>query len=175
MLKYFFEKTETDNSYLFHKTNIWQEEDFKKFCGQYPVIFLSFKDVKQATWSDAYENLTQIISHEFSRHSKIIDMSAPTYEIREYRDIVEKKSSKVAYSNSLLLLSQVLNNHYKQNTIILIDEYDSPIHTAYEHGYYNEMIHFMRTLLSTSLKDNITLHKGVLTGIFTNCQRKHFL
>jgi len=165
MLKYFFEQTGTDNSYLFQNTKIWREENCKKFFGEYPVIFLSFKDVKQTTWDQAYKQIMLIIIQEMASHfSSVKDYLFP-HELIEYTNILEQRADETTYSNSLLMLSRLLHRAYKKQVIILIDEYDSPIHAAYSNGYYAEMINFMRSLLSTSLKDNINLQKGVLTGI----------
>lgn len=165
MLKYFFEKTDTNNDYLFKNTNIEQYERFHEFHNQYPVIFLSFKDIKQNNWQEAYDHVKLLISKEFARHSAIISHSLSNYQVNNYLEVLERRGSKALYQDSLLFLTEILSHYYKKNVVVLIDEYDSPIHTAYHHGYYNEMIDFMRSLLSSVLKDNRFLHKGVLTGI----------
>lgn len=165
MLKYFFEKTKDGTSYLFKNTNIERYQGFEEFHKQYPVIFLSLKDIKQENWANAYEALTLNIRNEFFRHSEIILPKLSDYERKQYQAILEGTASEVEYQGSLRFLSEVLYNYFQKNVIVLIDEYDSPIHIAFDSGYYKEMIIFIRTLLSAVLKDNPKLQKGVLTGI----------
>jgi len=165
MLKYFLEKTETDTRYLFKDTNIEQYEKFQEFHNQFPVIFLSFKDIKQSNWAKAYEDLTLLISNEFSRYSEILLPTLSDHERKQYQSILQRKASEVVYQKSLFFLSGILQKHYQKNVIVLIDEYDSPIHVAYDAGYYDEIVDFMRSLFSSVLKDNPSLQKGILTGI----------
>lgn len=165
MLKYFFEKTDEDTSYLFRNTKIVQYQRFHEYHNQYPVIFLSLKDVKQDNWAKAYEALTYVIKNEFFRHSEIVLPTLSDFERKQYQSILESTASEVAYQKSLRFLSDILYKYYQKNVIVLIDEYDSPIHIAFDNGYYKEIINFMRSFLSDVLKDNPYLQKGILTGI----------
>ena len=163
MLNYFFQRGFAKaNYYLFENTIIWQEPE-RELCGQYPVIYLSFKDVKSLTWDTALKHLKNLIKDEFLRHQHYISLSINQ---ETYFDRIIKETGSVAdYEISLQFLCELLSAHYKQPVIILIDEYDTPITSAYHYGYYNDMAPFMRTLLTKVYKDNPHLHKGLLTGI----------
>ena len=95
------------------------------------------------------------------------------YERKQYQAILEGTASEVAYQKSLRFLSDILYNYYQKNVIVLIDEYDSPIHIAFDNGYYKEMINFMRSLLSEVLKDNPISSKGNFNRYFKSCKRKY--
>jgi len=164
MLRYFFEKSSIDTTHLFSHTAIWQEQEYQKLHAQYPVIFLTFKDVKELTWKNAYEKLTVIIANEFERHAYLLkDLSGQ--DVKDYQAIMERTASFVLFSRALFLLTELLHNHYQKKVIVLLDEYDAPIHASYTYNYYDEMINFMRSLLTSVLKDNSFLERGVLTGI----------
>ncbi len=166
MLQYFYEKTEQSNQHLFENTAIWQEEKYRNEQGTWPVISITLKDVKLESWDEAYAKLTEIISSEFERHEhilahKIIDELSR----KKFQALLNKSADETAFGSSLQWLSQLLFKIYKKQAIVLIDEYDAPIHAAYLNGYYDEMLNFMRPLLSGVLKDNNFLHRGILTGI----------
>lgn len=165
MLKYFFESTLTSNEHLFHTTYIWHDSKYRSLQGQFPVIFLTFKGIKAHNWEQAYEYLTLVISKEFGRHAEYLLPHLPEYERRDYESILYRTASFVHFSQSLLFLSNLLERYYKQRVIVLIDEYDAPIHTAYAHGYYKDLVSFMQELLTAVLKDNACLERSVLTGI----------
>ncbi len=168
MLKYFFEKTEQDNSHLFKNTNICKDKEFcQKNLGQYPIISLSFKDIKESSWEPAYDKIIELIIEEFRRHQTILKPFLNNDELKQYSDIINKTANQATYSNSLYFLSRLLYQHYKNKVIVLIDEYDTPVHTAYLYGFYEEMTNLLRNLLPPLLKDNIYLERGFLTGILT--------
>ena len=146
MLKYFFEKSETSNQYLFHDTLIWQNPTYHDLQGNYPVIFLTFKSVKSRIWKDAYEHLTALIREEFMRHSAQLLPTLSAQEAINYNLILKGKANATAYANSLLFLSRILHKLHKKRVFVLIDEYDTPIYAAYNYGYYDEMIEFIRGL-----------------------------
>jgi len=184
MLRYFFEKV-VDRSYtsihfpaentqyerglsrrhLFNGLKIEQHADCMKHQGKYPVIWLTFKDVKTEKWDDCYEKIRKVISAEFKRHFDVIRNSLSEQELRKIQDIIAETASHASYENSLMDLSHYLEHVYKAKVVILIDEYDAPIHAAYLNGYYNEVIGFMRGFLGAGLKGNNALNFGVLTGI----------
>ena len=166
MLKCFFEKTEKSNSYLFENTQIWQEETYRELQGQYPVIYLTFKDTKELTWQKTYESLVDLIAKEFRYHTSSINSDVIVEpELALYNNIKNGCATETNYKHSLSLLSELLFRSTGKRVIILIDEYDVPIHAGYVHGYYPEAISFIRSLLSAALKDNSYLEKGILTGI----------
>jgi hypothetical protein len=168
MLRYFFEKTEKEQEtkLLFKGLAIEQTSEFEAHCNKYPVIFLTFKEIKDITFENAISSLYQIISKEYSRHKYLLKSTTlDEIEIQRFQRILENKAEPVEYRTSLKELSFLLCRHFNKKTIILIDEYDTPIHSAYINGYYNEMTSFMRAFLGDGLKDNSFLHKGVITGI----------
>jgi len=165
MLQYFFEKSQENNQHLFTDKAIWQHEKCRTYQGQYPVIFLTLKDVKQETWGSAYKKLEIIIAREFERHAYLLDTGITERAQKEFKEVLEKKADEETLSQSLYFLSELLYKHYKKRVYIFIDEYDMPITTSYGYDYYKNMIVFMRSLLGTALKDNKFLERGILTGI----------
>jgi len=165
MLRFFF-KNRGDNQELFRGLKIAQTTEFREYLGKYPVIFLSFKDIKQRNFESSYEKLYSLIQQEFMRCFKEIDIESLNFLDRlNYMNILERKATQSSVEDSLALLSKLLSKKYNQQVVILIDEYDTPIHASYLHGYYNEFIEFIRNLLSGAFKDNDYLYKGVITGI----------
>lgn len=167
MLKTFFEKTDEDTSVYFHSRMIWKENDcYKSYQGAYPVIFISFKDAHQSNWKDMHESLMLTIRNEFKRHASVLESNdvSETDKIF-FRRMLEGTVSNVECQASLGLLSHILTSAYKARTVVIIDEYDTPIQQGYALGYYKEIVAFMRNLFSAVLKDNDDLEYGILTGI----------
>lgn len=165
MLRYFFEKSEQSHAYLFENTAIWSKEKYRALQGTLPVIFLSFKDCKKKTWEDAYTHIITMLASEYERHSAQLMPKLSRYHKQKYQAIMELKASKVEYENSIFFLSVLLKKQYKKKVVILIDEYDTPIHAAYNSAYYDEAVDFIRSLFAAGLKDNYNLGRAVLTGI----------
>jgi len=174
MLKYFFEKTDEDNSVLFKDTAIWQNRDYRKFQGQYPVIFLTFKDIKEENWEITYIKIVSLVAQAFSHHFDAIEKVILSSEINEYIAIMGKKADEATYHNSLFFLSRLLYRAYNKKVVILIDEYDACIHAGYNNNYYNTATHFMRSVLTSVLKDNKYLERGILTGILRTAKEGIF-
>lgn len=174
MLKYFFEINSTSNTHLFENTIIWQYKEYHELQGAYPVIFLTFKNCKQGNWEDAYKKFVELITLEFARHSAILMPELSSLELEKYIDISKGTAHSTRYTNSLFFLAMLLKRHYKKRVIVLIDEYDAPIHAAYVNGYYDKMIHFMQSLLTEVLKDNVYLERGILTGILRTAKEGIF-
>ena len=165
MLRYFFEKSEQSRGYLFEKSKIWQEDGFKELQGIYPVISISFKDVKFDTWEASYQKMQSLVADEVRRTLKPLENDiAKDYRIT-YDALINETATQVKVEESLLFITKVFKELFAKNTIILIDEYDSPITHSYVHGFYDKMIGFMRNLLSCALKGNVQLHRGLLTGV----------
>ncbi len=167
MLRYFFENRESSEE-LFKDLAIYQTEEFREHLNRYPVIFLSFKDIKSNNLKDSLNKINSLIREEFGRHKEsilTIIESANDEDRYNYYDIVQRRATQDVYEKSLELLSSLLYQAYNQQVVILIDEYDTPIHASYLHGYYNEFIEFIRNLLSGAFKDNDFLYRGVITGI----------
>lgn len=167
MIKTFFEISDMDTSQYFINQNIWRcGIEYQKEQGQYPVIFISFKDIKFSTWEKTLESIADVIATEYARHSYLLQSDACNlYEKNKYRSIIDKTASEVILTSSLKNLSDMLSHHYQKNVIIIIDEYDTPIQQGYLSHYYDQVIDFMRNLLSAALKDNTSLAYGFMTGI----------
>ena len=167
MLRTFFERTQEDSSVYFRDKKIWQcGERYQKYQGQYPVIFLTFKDVKRTSWQETYSHLMRLIGEEFLRHSELAESAACNEaERKAYQRIVSGTADETDFLSSLKLLSQMLHKHYDCPAAIIIDEYDTPIQQGYIRGFYDEAVSFMRGFFSGGLKDNRSLAFGFLTGI----------
>ena len=167
MLRVFFEKTEEDTSIYFEDKLIWQcGEGYTDYQGKYPVIFLSFKDVKCSSWDDTNEMIKMLISLEFQRHVELESSSKLSeYEKEKFIMIARKKAADVDYQMSLQFLSLLLHKHYGKEAIIIIDEYDTPIQQGHMCAFYEDIIGFMRNFFSGGLKDNAHLAYGFLTGV----------
>ncbi len=165
MLKYFFEKDEEDNAYLFKDLKIISEDDkYTSQMGQYPVINLSLKSSKQPNFQLAYECLLNEIIHEFKRHDYVLNSDKLTYEKADYLNIINRRAPKSQVVTSIKFLSECLQKYHNKNVIILIDEYDVPLENSFFRGFYGEMIDFLRSLFESALKTNDYLEFAVLTG-----------
>ena len=167
MLRVFFEKTNEDTSVYFKDKQIWQCGDYyTKHQGQYPVIFLTFKDVKSMTWEETFQKIRRLISLEFKRHNELETSSVLTaYEKEQYHLLAGDSGDEVDCQMGLQLLSLLLHKHYGRECIIIIDEYDTPIQQGHTCNFYPEIVNFMRNFFSGGLKDNPHLAFGFLTGI----------
>ena len=158
MLRVFFEKTSDNTSIYFKDKYIWQCGDYyTKHQGQYPVIFLSFKDVKCLSWQETFQKISKLISLEFMRHDE--------YEKEQYHRFASENINEVDCQMGLQLLSLLLHKHYNKECVIIVDEYDTPIQQGHLCDFYNEIVDFMRNFFSGGLKDNPHLAFGFLTGI----------
>ena len=167
MLRVFFEISEEDTSVYFKDKAIWScGEQYTAYQGKFPVIFMTFKDVKCNAWENTYEKITKLISIEYCRHPELESSNKLSrYEKDQYTKIARNDASRVEFQMSLQLLSQFLYKHYNQETVIIIDEYDTPIQQGHTYGFYGEIVDFMRNFFSGGLKDNPYLAYGFLTGI----------
>lgn len=167
MLRVFFEKTNEDTSVYFKDKQIWQCGDYyTKHQGQYPVIFLTFKDVKSMTWEETFQKIRRLISLEFIRHNELETSSVLTaYEKEQYHLLAGDSGDEVDCQMGLQLLSLLLHKHYGRECIVIIDEYDTPIQQGHTCNFYPEIVNFMRNFFSGGLKDNPHLAFGFLTGI----------
>ena len=166
-IKTFFEKTEDDTSRYFTDRNIWLcGEKYRAMQGIYPVVMLTFKDVKYNTWEESMEAIRLVVKDEYKRHPELLTSTVLDADAKNYIDRMEKGTlSGVELQRSLLNLTHMLSVHHGSKVVILVDEYDTPIQQGYSRGFYKEVISFMRNFLSGGLKDNTDLAFGVLTGI----------
>lgn len=166
MLKYFFEKDRPENEKLFTNLKIWKcEKEILEKRGKYPIIYLSFKDAKANTWEKVLAHLRIEITSVYREHIYLLKENCLLdFEHTEYMSIVDFSADDSFYENSLKHLSEYLYRYHKEKVVILIDEYDTPIQSGYK-NFYEDVVSFMRNLLSGALKDNPYLYKGVITGI----------
>ncbi len=165
MLRTFFEKTEEDTSVYFKNKKIWAcGEKYQEYQGKYPVIFVTFKDVKKETWEETYDALAKIINVEIRRHAELATSDRIT-DRAYYNRIINSEANRNDYEAAFLMLSKMLHEHHGIAPIIIIDEYDTPIQQGHVKGFYEDIINFMRNLFSGGLKDNRHLSYGFLTGI----------
>lgn len=167
MVRTYFEKSDADTSEYFIDKQIWQAGDtYREYQGKYPVIFLSFKDAHQSNWDDMYKSLCFTLKDEFLRHIELLSSNVlNSYDKKYMKSVMEDDAESTDYQFALGKLSAMLSAHYGQKVIIIIDEYDTPIQQGHLNGYYDEVVGFMRNLLSAAMKDNDNLEFGILTGI----------
>ena len=167
MLRTFFEKTDEDTSVYFRDKKIWAcGKKYREYQGKYPVIFITFKDVKFNTWEETFNAIKEVFCKEAYRHIELqTSDKCNEYEKKSFEKLLSGVADEVELSNALLDLSQMLHKHHGTAPIIIIDEYDIPIQQGYIKNYYDEVILFMRNLFSGGLKDNKHLSYGFLIGI----------
>lgn len=166
MLRYFFEQTE-GNVFrsLFNGTKIEQWKDFAKYQGKYPVIMITLKDCKGNTFQKVLEQIAVELAKEFKRHQYLLEDNLSHANRRWYTALMNIEPTENMMQNAFQLLSNLLTEHWGIPPLVLLDEYDTPIHAAYDQGFYEQMIDFMRNFMSTVFKDNTDIFRGVITGI----------
>ena len=172
MIRRFFEDEITekgekvDNGYLFDGLAITRcGEEILQHQQRYPVIFMTLKSAKQDTYALAYMELKKRISEEYKRHKYVLQGETLTMdEKKRYEAVSAIADDASLYTDALGFLSACLARYHGSNTIILIDEYDVPLENAYLHGFYDEMIGFIRSLFESALKTNPYLERGIITG-----------
>ncbi|WP_373081558.1 AAA family ATPase [Fusobacterium animalis] len=164
MLKYFFDiKKAEENRKLFKNLYIEKTESFKE-QGQYPVIFLSLKDLKATTWEEMERKIIIILSDFFSEYEYLLnELTGISFE--NLKNIIYRKADIDELTTTLKFLTKILYEKYNKKVMVLIDEYDSPLVSAYINGYYKKAKDFFKTFYSIVLKDNNYLQMGILTGI----------
>ena len=165
MLQRFFEATEKSNAYLFDGLKIAAYPEYMAYQGQYPVIGISLKSMKQASYTDAFYMYKNLIAKEYEKHKIILESNQILESEKEiFRNIMEQRADQNVYLNSIRTLSDILAKYYKKNVIILIDEYDVPLENAYHEGFYDDMTNLIRSCFESALKTNPSLEFAVLTG-----------
>ena len=165
MVKCFFSVRYSGRSDLFQNLSIWQEEKFREMQGTYPVIFLSFASVKEISFSNTRTKICQIIKNLYNKYDFLLETDCLNdAEKKAYLEISDEMADPAA-SNSLNVLSDYLMRYYGRKVIILLDEYDTPMQEAYIHGYWDELVSFIRNLFNAAFKTNPFLARALMTGI----------
>ena len=167
MLRTFFEKTDKDTSVYFRDKKIWScGKKYRDYQGKYPVIFITFKDVKFDSWEKTFEAIRELFTKEAYRHIELrTSKQCDDYDKKIFERFLAGDMNEVELSGALMNMSRMLHKHYGVAPIIIIDEYDIPIQQGYMKNYYDKVILLMRNLFSGGFKDNKHLSYGFLTGI----------
>ncbi len=167
MLRYFFDASLKDTAALFEPYKIWQEEEYYTAQqGKYPVIYLSLKGAKATGFERSQTDIYGILTEVYQEHRYLLEKDIlEKNEVELFENILSNKADASIYESSLKKLCEYLHRYYGEKTIVLMDEYDAPIHTGFYHDYYGEIIQLMKSLMGNTFKDNPYLQKGVITGI----------
>ena len=166
MVEQFFSVDYAGRGELFEGLSIWENEEYRKIQGTYPVISLSFARVKEASYADTREKICEIIRNLFIKYSYLKESEVLTDADRAFFDrILAEKISNSDATSSLYQLSDYLYRYYGKKVIILLDEYDTPMQEAYVDGYWNDLVAFTRSLFNSTFKTNPWLERGIMTGI----------
>ena len=165
MLECFFSNKYKDRGDLFEGLEIWNDEKYRKLQGTYPVIFLSFAEIKQNNYNDAVEKIKRIICEVCQQFDFLKNWDGLT-------EIEKKNISNISYNMSDVMaqdliknMSNYLSRYYGKKVIILLDEYDTPMQEAYVNGYWEELVAFTRSLFNATFKTNPYLERAIMTGI----------
>ena len=165
MLECFFSNRYENRGDLFEGLSIWQEEKYRKLQGTYPVIFVSFADVKQRNYEDAVTKIKSILGEVYRQYDFVCYDEVLSNQEKQLFSKVTEDMSDVTAQNALKNLSGILKRYYKKNVIILLDEYDTPMQEAYLGGYWEKFTEFIRSMFNATFKTNSYLERAVMTGI----------
>lgn len=165
MIQRFFEKTDESNAYLFDGLKISEFPGCMQYQGQYPVISLSLKSMKQGSYKDAFHMFKVLIAREYDRHKDILKSDKISDSEKDlFHSILTQKAEDAIYLDSIKFLSDIIVKYYNKNVIILIDEYDVPLESAFHQGFYMDMVNLIRSVFESALKTNSSLDRAFLTG-----------
>ena len=165
MIQRFFEKTDESNAYLFDGLKISEYPECMKHQGQYPVISISLKSMKQGSYKDAFRMFKVLISREYDRHKNVLNSNKISDSEKElFNSILNQKAEDTSYLDSIKFLSDTMAKYHNKKVIILIDEYDVPLENAFHQGFYNNMVNLIRSVFESALKTNPSLDRAFLTG-----------
>ena len=165
MLNCFFSNQYAGRSDLFEGLSVWEDEKYRQLQGTYPVIFISFADVKQADCGEAIWKIKKIISNVYQQYAWLGSWEGLTFTEREQFAGVHPDMENMLAQSAVQDLCNYLNRYYEKKVIILLDEYDTPMQEAYVHGYWDEFTLFMRSFFNATFKTNPYLERAVMTGI----------
>lgn len=175
MVETFFSKAYEGRSDLFERFDVWKDEKLRTMQGQYPVINLSFADVKQDSYESMTAKMKRIISTLYKRHRYLLDSDKLSKDDKAvFTAYLERKATDEECMESLLRLSEYMHIHFEKPVIILMDEYDTPMLEAYTAGYWDKAIVYIRRMFHATYKDNPNLFRGLMTGITRITQESVF-
>ena len=165
MLNCFFSNKYADRGDLFEKLEIWKDEKYCELQGTYPVIFLSFAEIKQNNYQDTIAKIKKILCSLYQSFMFLKDWDGLTDEEKNNLKRISEDMSDVTAQSALNELSNYLSRYYGKKVIILLDEYDTPMQEAYTNGYWEELVAFTRSLFNSTFKTNPYLERAIMTGI----------
>ena len=165
MLECFFSNKYKDRGDLFEGLDIWKEEKYCKLQGTYPVIFLSFADVKQNNYEETIQKIKKIIFDIYQKYDFLKDWEGLTDKEKTAFRNIDCVMSDIVAQGAIKDLSDYLSRYYGKKVIILLDEYDTPMQEAYVSGYWKELVAFTRSLFNATFKTNPYLERAIMTGI----------
>ena len=166
MVERFFSMDYADKGDVFEGLYIWEDEKYRRLQGTYPVISLSFARIKDSNYKSTIDKICEIIQNLYSKYSYVRECDALSISDKAFFDrIVTSCYSESDMTSSLYQLSRFLNLYHKKNVIILLDEYDTPMHESYVNGYWDELVSFTRSLFNSTFKTNPYLERALMTGI----------
>ena len=165
MLYYFFSIKEKENAYLFDHLNISKNKEALKHQNKYPTILISLKEMKSSSFKAQIISFSNIIYELLEKNLEILSSAQLTDTTKKKLNSLHDETTSIEdLKFSLRVISNALYTHYHQKVIVLIDEYDVPLQSAYQNNYYDEMVDFLRSVFSSALKTNDALEKGIMTG-----------
>lgn len=165
MVERFFSVKYREQGQIFEELSIWKEEKYRKLQGTYPVIALSFADIKETTAFGTKKRICQIIEELYNQYDFLLDSGCLNEKEKESFGRITVDMNDYEASNSLKMLSLYLSRYYKKQVILLLDEYDTPFQEAYLYGYWNELVEFVRSLFNSTFKTNPYLERALMTGV----------
>ena len=165
MVEQFFSVTCGERMDLFDNMQIWQDEKFRRLHGTYPVISLTFSDIKETNYTSAWKKIRAVIADQYNKYYFLTEGSLLNENEKRYFDLIASSAEEYEVTLSLRRLSEFLFRYYGKKVIILLDEYDTPMQEAYLEDYWDELTAFVRSLFNASFKSNPYLEKAIMTGI----------
>ena len=165
MLDWFFSVNHAGSGSLFEGLDIWSDQRFRDLQGTWPVIFVSFADIKDRTYEQARQSLCQKLTTLYGDHRYVRDWPEMDNADRAYFDSVGPEMNDATASDALQQLARFMERHYGKKAIILLDEYDAPLQEAYVEGYWDQMVGLTRNLFNATFKTNPYLERGIMTGV----------
>lgn len=165
MLEHFFSVDYKDRGDLFEGLAIWQEEKYRQLQGTYPLISLSFANIKERNYEQTKLKISQLIKNLYSKYEFLLDSNALTEADKDFMKKVVKDLNDVDATMAIHQLAKSLYQYYGKKVIILLDEYDTPMQEAYVQGFWDDMVSFTRSLFNSTFKTNPYMARAIMTGI----------